>query len=226
MEAGKHIVCEKPVALDASGAGELVDAAGSSGLVATVPFGYRYYPTVREAARPARSSLGDVRLIQGGYLQDWMLDRDDDNWRVEVELGGRSRAFADIGSHWCDLIEFVSGQRIVTLSARTSIAHAERPRSESHSFSRGNGAGEARAVETEDLATVMFETDRGVIGSAAISQVSAGRKNHLWFELWGGGMSRSSSTRSSRRRCGSGGAEVLRSSPATSTPSPPRPPPT
>ena len=185
LEAGKHVVCEKPVALDADGAAELVEAATSSGLVATVPFGYRYYPTVREARARARSSLGDVRLIQGGYLQDWMLGRDDDNWRVEVELGGRSRAFADIGSHWCDLIEFVSGQRIVTLAARTSIAHAERPRSENQSFSRGNGAGETRAVETEDLATVIFETDRGVVGSAAISQVSAGRKNHLWFELSG-----------------------------------------
>jgi len=185
LESGKHVICEKPIALDAAGAGELAEAASSRNLVATVPFAYRYYPTVREARARARSELGDLRLIQGGYLQDWMLGRDDDNWRVDVEIGGRSRAFADIGSHWCDLIEFVSGQRIVALAARTAIAFAERRRSETHSFARGNGAGEARPVETEDMATVMFETDLGVVGSAAISQVSAGRKNHLWFEISG-----------------------------------------
>src|SRR5918996_2860578 len=116
LEAGKHVVLEKPIALDAAEADELVAAAERAGRVATVPFAYRYYPTVREARpRIGAGEAGPLRLLQGGYLQDWLLRAEDDNWRVEPELGGRSRAFADIGSHLCDLIEFVSGQRIEAL---------------------------------------------------------------------------------------------------------------
>jgi predicted dehydrogenase len=186
LEAGKHVVCEKPVALDSAGAAELVAAAERTGRVATVPFVYRYYPTVREArARIRVGGLGELRLFHGGYLQDWLLDPSDDNWRVEPELGGASRAFADIGSHWCDLIEFVAGERIRSVCARTAIAHAERPRREAHSFERGDGDGAPRAVETEDIATVLFETASAIVGSTVISQVSAGRKNRLWFEVGG-----------------------------------------
>ena len=99
LDAGKHVVCEKPIALDADGAMELVSAAASTGLVATVPFVYRYYPTVREArARLGSGVSGGARLIHGGYLQDWLLEAEDDNWRVDSGSGGPSRAFADIGS--------------------------------------------------------------------------------------------------------------------------------
>jgi predicted dehydrogenase len=186
LAQGKHVVCEKPIALDAAGAAELNDAAQSSrGSVATVPLVYRYYPTVREArARLRDGGDGDVRLISGGYLQDWLLRADDDNWRVDAELGGASRAFADIGSHWTDLVEFVSGHRIASLVARTLIAHPERRREAGrHSFESGRGDGAARSVRTEDAALVMFETDRGALGSVVVSQVSAGRKNRLWFEI-------------------------------------------
>src|SRR5207342_3440993 len=107
---------------------------------------------------------GPIRLIHGTYLQDWLLRPEDDNWRVETDLGGASRAFADIGSHWCDLIEFVSGERIVALCARTAVSHPERLRSGARSFSRAGG-GESRPVETEDIAVVMFETASGLIGS-------------------------------------------------------------
>jgi predicted dehydrogenase len=185
LEAGKHVVCEKPVALDAAGAAELVELASTVGLVATVPFVYRYYPTAREARARVRSgALGDLHLLHGGYLQDWLLDASDDNWRVDADLGGASRAFADIGSHWCDLVEFVSGERIAAVAARTAIAHPQRARSGARSFSRADG-GETRPVETEDIAVVMFETGSGLVGSTVISQVSAGRKNQLWFELGG-----------------------------------------
>ncbi len=184
LRAGKHVVCEKPIALDVAGATELLSAAAGSGLVATVPFVYRYYPMVREARARIRSgAAGEVRLIHGGYLQDWLLAAEDDNWRVDRGLGGASRAFADIGSHWCDLIEFASGERITALTARTSIAHHERRRSSGPSFERGTAAGESRSVETEDIAIVLFETERGAAGSVVISQVSAGRKNLLWFEV-------------------------------------------
>ncbi len=185
LAAGKHVICEKPIAIDVDGANELVEAAEGTGLQAAVPFVYRYYPTVREARERVRTGVsGQVRLIHGGYLQDWLLRPEDDNWRVETELGGASRAFADIGSHWCDLAEFVTGHRITRLCARTMTALPERYKSEAHAaFQDGNGSGRIRSVGTEDAAVVQFETDGGAVGSTVISQISAGRKNQLSLEI-------------------------------------------
>jgi predicted dehydrogenase len=187
LAAGKHVVCEKPLALDAAGASRLVDAAAGSGLQAAVPFVYRYYPTVREARERVRSeSTGALHLLHGAYLQDWLLHRGDDNWRVDEELGGRSRAFADIGSHWCDLAQFISGHRIARVSARLMTAIPERLSADGRrAFASADGEGEARAVTTEDAAVVHFETDEGALGSVTVSQISAGRKNKLWIELDG-----------------------------------------
>ena len=187
IAAGKHVVCEKPIALDSTAATELAAAAEAAGVVVTVPFVYRYYPSVREARARAGATAGGARLIHGGYLQDWLLDAGDYNWRVDSELGGASRAFADIGSHWCDLVEFVTGQRLTALVARTTVAHASRRRSSRASFERGDGGAgtAAAAVNTEDVALVLFETDAGATGSVVVSQVSAGRKNRLWFEVDG-----------------------------------------
>ena len=187
LAAGKHVVCEKPLALDLAGAERLTKAAVDAGVVAAVPFVYRFHPTVREArARVAAGELGPLSLLHGSYLQDWLLDPADWNWRVDPAQGGASRAFADIGSHWCDLVEFVSGHRITALWAQTRTAVAERVRAEStETFTHGAGAGEQVRVGTEDVATVMFSTDQGAAGSVVISQVSAGRKNRLWFELDG-----------------------------------------
>jgi predicted dehydrogenase len=187
LAAGKHVVCEKPLALDATEAEALAAAAAESGRQAAVPFVYRFYPTVREAhERVARGDLGSVMLLHGTYLQDWLLRPQDDNWRVDEATGGASRAFADIGSHWCDLAEFVSGHRLTRLSARTLTAVAERlSDSDRKAFAGGNSGGESRPVSTEDVALVQFETDGGALGSVVISQVSAGRKNRLWIELDG-----------------------------------------
>jgi predicted dehydrogenase len=187
LAAGKHVICEKPLATDLAGARRLVDAAAAAGTAAAVPFVYRYYPTVREARDRVRSgATGPVRLVHGTYLQDWLTDAEDDNWRVDSSLGGASRAFADIGSHWCDLAEFITGQRIARLSARTLTAIPERLHAEhSTAFARGNGGGEKRAVDTEDAAVVQFETDGGAVGSTVISQISPGRKNRLWIEVDG-----------------------------------------
>jgi predicted dehydrogenase len=187
LAAGKHVICEKPLATDLAGATRLVDAAAAAGTAAAVPFVYRYYPTVREARDRVRSgATGPVRLVHGTYLQDWLSEAEDDNWRVDAALGGASRAFADIGSHWCDLAEFITGQRIARLSARTLTAVPERVHSEhAAAFARGNGGGETRAVDTEDAAVVQFETDGGAVGSAVISQISPGRKNRLWIEVDG-----------------------------------------
>ena len=125
-------------------------------------------------------------MLHGTYLQDWLLRPQDDNWRVDEATGGASRAFADIGSHWCDLAEFVSGQRLTRLSARTLTAVPERVSDAARkAFAGGNSSGESRPVSTEDVALVQFETDGGALGSVVISQVSAGRKNRLWIELDG-----------------------------------------
>src|SRR3954447_17661695 len=187
LAAGKHVICEKPLALDAAGAHELAAAAESAAVQAAVPFVYRYYPTVREARELVRGGqTGAVRLLHGSYLQDWLLRPEDDNWRVDSELGGASRAFADIGSHWCDLAEFVSGHRITRLCARTLTTIPERVRDAGRkAFESGGDGGELRRVTTEDAVVVLFETDASAMGSVVISQVSAGRKNRLWIELDG-----------------------------------------
>jgi predicted dehydrogenase len=186
LRTGKHVICEKPLALDDDGAAQLVELVARLGLHGAVPFVYRYYPIVRELReRLTSGESGPLRLLHGTYLQDWLSLPDDDNWRVDRGLGGASRAFADIGSHWCDLAEFASGHRIARLSARTATVLDERPRADGRAaFARGDGRGTARrAVDTEDVATVQFETDRGALGSVVVSQVSPGRKNRLWIEF-------------------------------------------
>lgn len=185
--AGKHVVCEKPLTLDSPSAARLASLAESSKLVATVPFVYRFYPVAREAGERVRSGeLGTVRLVHGTYLQDHLMGEDDYNWRVDRDEGGPSRAFADIGSHWCDLAEFVTGRRIIRLCARLSTVLPQRTYAPGRAaFRRGDSAGPNVEVETEDIALVLFETDGGAVGSLVVSQVSPGRKNRLWLEIDG-----------------------------------------
>lgn len=173
LAAGKHVVCEKPLGVDVSEAADLTSLAAAAGLVATVPFVYRFYPSVREArARVADGTAGATRLIHGSYLQDWLAARTATNWRVSSQDGGPSRAFADIGVHWCDLMEFVTGHRITRVSARLITSYSRR-------------GGSDRPVGNEDASLVMFETDRGAAGSLTLSQISQGRKNRLWFSFDG-----------------------------------------
>lgn len=172
LEAGKHVVCEKPLATSAAEARVLTALARSSGKTAAVPFVYRFHPMLREArARVMDGTTGRVLTVQGSYLQDWMLSSEDDNWRVDEALGGPSRAFADIGSHLCDALEFVLGDRILRLSAVTRTAFERR--------------GSRAEVRTEDLACVLFETVGGTDGVLTVSQMAPGRKNRLALELSG-----------------------------------------
>jgi predicted dehydrogenase len=171
IAAGKHVICEKPLSIGLDTSRRLADLAAAAPGCTAVPFVYRFYPTVRDArGRVRRGDVGPLRLLHGSYLQDWLSRPDDDNWRVDPALGGGSRAFGDIGVHWCDLVEFVTGQRITRLVARMLTV----PRD---AASPGPG--------TEDAATVLFETDQGALGSVVVSQVSPGRKNRLWFSLDG-----------------------------------------
>ena len=171
LAAGRHVVCEKPLSTSSALAVEMWDAEQRSGRVGTVPFVYRFHPMVREArARVAEGALGRVGSLHGSYLQDWLSRGSDDNWRVDHTRGGPSRAFADIGSHWCDLVEFVSGDRIASLSARASTVQPRRGGDD---------------VRTEDVVTAQFVTAAGVLGTLVISQVAAGRKNRLYLEVSG-----------------------------------------
>jgi predicted dehydrogenase len=183
VAAGKHVICEKPLATTVADASRMKASADAAGVVATVPFVYRYHPIVRKIRAKVQSGeLGAINLIHGHYLQDWLLSAQSSNWRVNPDVGGASRAFGDIGSHWCDLIEWVTGHRLEALVAQTAIAVPRR--SAHHGLSIGSGANrETIGVQTEDIATVMFRTAQGVPGSLIVSQVAAGRKNRLWFEL-------------------------------------------
>ena len=187
LEAGVHVVLEKPVALDGADAARLREAAAGKDLDVAVPFVYRFYPAIRQARALVRAGeVGDVRLLHGHYLQDWLSASGDQNWRVDDSLGGASRAFADIGSHWCDLVQFVTGARIARLLARTSTVVPERSAVAHESFTAtDDSAGATSSVRTEDVATVLFETTTGVLGSVVISQISPGRKNRLWLEIDG-----------------------------------------
>lgn len=171
LAAGKHVVCEKPLATSSAEALALVEAASRAGLVAAVPFVYRFHPMVREArARIAEGSIGRVLSVRGSYLQDWLLDAGDIDWRVDSSAGGPSRAFADIGSHLVDLLEFVLGDTLARVSSVTSTVHE----------SRGGSV-----VDTEDEAAVVFETRGGAIGTLFVSQVAPGRKNRLVLDVAG-----------------------------------------
>jgi predicted dehydrogenase len=171
IEAGAHVVCEKPLATNSQDAKRLVDEARRARVIGVVPFVYRFYPAVQEIRHRVHSrEAGDVHLLHGSYLQDWLAGSGESNWRVDPSRGGQSRAFADIGVHWCDLVEHVSGHRITRLVASASQAYPHR---------------QGVPVTTEDAMSVVFETDLGAGGSLIVSQVSPGRKNRIWLEVDG-----------------------------------------
>lgn len=172
VRAGKHIVCEKPLATTVTDAALLTDAAASASLTATVPFVYRYHPLVREARERVRAGeVGRLLSIDGSYLQDWLLDAGDDNWRVDAASGGRSRAFGDIGSHLVDLLEFITGTRVTRVAATTRTFFDART--------------EHSAIATEDAVGIVLQTAGGALGTLLISQVAPGRKNRLHLEIAG-----------------------------------------
>ena len=189
LAAGKHVVCEKPLAMTSVESGELVRLAQASGLVHAVNFNIRFYPINRHLEQLVREGgLGEVRLVSGHYLQDWLLLDTDWNWRLEPEIGGSLRAVADIGSHWMDLTSHVAGQRIVSVMAdlKTFIPVRRRPTGPVETFAtEHSGATTARKITTEDCATILLRYENGAIGNLTISQISAGRKNTLEFEIDG-----------------------------------------
>jgi predicted dehydrogenase len=189
LAAGKHVVSEKPLATHAKHSAELVERANKAGVVNAIHFNYRNYPLVQHMRAMVKSGeLGALYLQHGSYLQDWLILDTDYNWRVEPGAGGDSRAVADIGSHWFDTVQFITGDPVVEVMADLAIVHKTRKKPkmamETYAGKVLTAADYSEVpVATEDAATILFRTKSGAPGSLVVSQVSAGRKNRLYFEL-------------------------------------------
>ena len=189
--AGKHVVCEKPLAMDSNQSAELLELADQMGLVHAVNFNLRFYPLVHQARGMVRAGeLGDVHILQGSYLQDWLLLPTDWNWRLEPELGGQMRAVADIGSHWLDLMGFISGLKIEAVLAdfATFLPVRQKPKSSIETYGGKLQTAveyEPQTIHTEDYASILLTFKGGARGVVTVSQVSAGRKNRLYYEIDG-----------------------------------------
>jgi predicted dehydrogenase len=188
LAAGKHVVCEKPLGMDSTETAELLRLAERSGLVHAVNFNIRFYAQNQEArARVERGEIGDVRLISGGYLQDWLLFDTDWNWRLDPAAGGSLRAVGDIGSHWIDLVTFLTGRHVEAVMAdlTTFIGVRKQPTGPVETFTASAGETVDTPMETEDTAGILLRLTGGARAVVTISQVSAGRKNRLSWEIDG-----------------------------------------
>ena len=191
LEAGKHVLCEKPLAMTVEEAKALARLAEDKGLYAAVNYNLRFYPICQEAR--ARINAGDIGmpyLIHGAYLQDWLFLKTDWNWRLEPHQGGNLRVVADIGTHWMDLVTYLTGLKITAVMADFSTVHPTRlqPSGEVETFAGKIGKNESTtevAIKTEDMAVILFRFENGALGNVTLSQVSAGRKNFFWFEISG-----------------------------------------
>ena len=191
LKAGKHVHCEKPLAMTSAESGALCDLARDSGLAAGVNYNMRFYPLNWEVRAMVRSgALGRIHSIYGSYVQDWLLYPTDYNWRVLSEEGGKLRAVADIGTHWLDLVQFVTGLSVTALQADLKTVHTtrQRPVGEVETFSakvQEIEATESIDIETEDSGAALLRFGEGAHGSLWVSQITAGRKNCLRYEIAG-----------------------------------------
>jgi predicted dehydrogenase len=193
LGAGKHVLCEKPLAMTSAESAELVALAKRSGRAAGVNYNIRFYPLCLEAReRVRRGEIGAVHSVQGSYVQDWLLLDTDYNWRVLADEGGALRAVADIGTHWLDLIQTIAGLTVEAVCADLQTVHPRRrrPKGEVQTFA-GTAVPEAELepieVTTEDQGAVMLRFGGGARGVLWVSQVTAGRKNRLSYEIAGAG---------------------------------------
>jgi predicted dehydrogenase len=189
IAARRHVMCEKPLAMNSKESAELVRRAAESGVVAGVNYNIRYYPLCREAAERRRNGqLGDVFHVAGSYVQDWLFHPADFNWRVLSEEGGELRAVADIGTHWLDLIRHITGLEATEVCAdlQTVFPERQRPTGGVETFSSKLATPvetQPVAIDTDDYGCVMLRFENGARGVVWVSQVTAGRKNCLRFEI-------------------------------------------
>jgi predicted dehydrogenase len=191
IAAGKHVVCEKPLAMNSRESGELLRLATEVGIVHATNYNIRFYPVCHEArARVQRGDLGSIYLIHGGFIQDWLLYDTDWNWRLEPELGGSLRAVSDIGTHWLDLVGFITGLKVEAVMAdfKTFVPVRKKPAQPVATFTGKMIKAEdyvEQPIHTEDYASILLQFSAGARGVLTVSQVSAGRKNRLYFEISG-----------------------------------------
>jgi predicted dehydrogenase len=190
IEAGKAVLCEKPLSMNVDEARKLVEAAQSKNAVNCVQHNLRYYPVVQEMRQIiAAGEIGEVLIVQGTYSQDWLLYDTDWNWRLDSKSNGKLRVMGDIGSHWMDMIQHLTGLRITALCADLATFHEtrKRPKGSVETFSKktGNQEYESFPIDTEDFGMVMLRLGARARGAFTVSQMSAGCKNHFAFEIFG-----------------------------------------
>ena len=190
LRAGKHVVCEKPLAMNTSETAQVVKAARGTKRVFAVNYNVRFYPAVLQLHRlAARGELGDIIHVNGSYFQDWLFKDNDYNWRLLPQEGGKLRAVADIGTHWMDTVSFILGANITAVLADLATWHKQRrhPLGEVQTFTKADAKVKYAIykVQTEDFASVLLRFSNGARGNLAVSQVAAGRKNCIRIEIYG-----------------------------------------
>lgn len=190
LRAGKHCVCEKPLAMNTKETAKVVAAARKAGRVFAVNYNVRFYPAVLQLrAMVARGDLGEIIHVNGSYLQDWLFKDTDYNWRLLPQEGGELRAVADIGTHWMDTVTFILGSGIRSVLADLSTYHKtrKRPLGEVQTFSNTQADVKYASypVKTEDFGFLLLEFGNGARGNLSVSQVAAGRKNCIRIEIYG-----------------------------------------
>jgi predicted dehydrogenase len=188
LAAGKHVICEKPLAMTAAQSAEMVQMARASGKVAAVCYNTRFYPLNQHAHGMMKAGeLGELRLITGHFHQDWLAKDTDWNWRLETSEGGPLRSVSDIGTHWVDLTNFITGQKPVAVMAElaTFIPERQKPTGPVETFTATKGPTETRKIETDDAATILLRYGNGGRGMMSTSQVSHGRRGLLCWDISG-----------------------------------------
>jgi len=189
IKADKEVLSEKPLALDSKESAELLALAEKHGTLTAINFCYRYYPVVQEAAaRARRGDLGDVRAFVGHFLQDWLFFETDYSWRLDPKVAGRANVVADLGSHWCDLVQFITGRKIVEVMAElhTCLPKRRKPKGGVLSFGAGrSGETEEVAIGLDDYASLFLKLSNGARGSFTTCQAAAGRKVDIEIQVFG-----------------------------------------
>ena len=189
IQAGKHILAEKPLAINLKEAVALTEQAEKKGIITGVNFCYRYYPVVQEMARRTRNSeAGNIRMVTGTWFQDWLFQSTDYSWRLEKTESGESNISADLGSHWLDLIQFVTGLKVVEVFAdfTTLIPIRQKPASQVLAFETSSSEKSTDVeIELEDYSSILFRLENNVPGSFTTCQVCAGRKSDTEFQIYG-----------------------------------------
>jgi predicted dehydrogenase len=189
LKSGKHVLCEKPLAMDTQQSAALIELARERKCVGGVAYNLRYYPLCQEARSIVeRGLIGAPRLVHGSFLQDWLLYPSDWNWRLDPKLGGELRAISDIGTHWLDLMSWITGRKITEVCADLATVNPERqrPRGRVESFQKSTAKEfDEIKISTDDYGSVLLHFESSLRGVMTVSQVSAGRKARLWFEVDG-----------------------------------------